>query len=520
VPARQQTLRNTIAWSYHLLDAQEQHLFRQASVFVDGCTLKAIEAICAALDDCEGATPVLDAVSSLIDKSLLQQTEQERDEPRLVMLETLREYGLQALAASGELDPARHAHATYYLRLAEQVAPILRGPEQTVLLEQLEQDHQNLRAALQWWLEQGERGTTREPALRLCGALRHFWIVRGHYHEGRGFLEQALAGSEGVAALVRAQALAAAANLACEQSDDARLEVLAQESLALYRQLGAIEGIADALWMLGTVAWRKRGDFRAARALYEESVKLFKEAGHQQGTAWVLWMLANAVSNQGEYARGQALYEESLALFRALGNKRGMAWSLSHSALWILICQGDKQTVHARLEASQALSKELGDQVGIATCLWFSGLDELCQGASATAQALLEESVKLFRELGDRWCLACALTSLGKVAVSQGDLAAARAHFEESLEVARAEEDQYNTAFGLESLAEVTAAQGHLAWAARLWGAAETLREVMGIPALPVQKPVEQAAYEHAVASTRMQLGERPSPPHGAKDEA
>ena len=507
-PVRQQTLRNTIAWSYDLLDAQEQRLFRQTSVFMGGCTLKAIEAICTALDDGEGATPVLDAISSLIDKSLLQQAEQEGEEPRLGMLETIREYGLEMLAASGELDPTRHAHATYYLRLAEQVAPILRRPEQTVLLERLEQEHQNLRAVMQWWLEQGEHGTAREPALRLGRALREFWHVRGHYREGRSFLEQALAGSEGAAALVRAKALAAAASLADAQSDDARLEVLAQESLALYRQLGVRDGIANALCMLGTVAWRKRGDFRAARALFEESVKLFKEAGDQQGTAWALWMLADTISNQGEHTRGLALYEECLALFRALGNKRGIAMSLCLSAQWIFVCQGDKQTVRARLEASLALFKELGDQMGIALCLWFSGW-AMHQDDPATAQTLLEESVKLFREIGVRFCLAGALGSLGQVAVRHGDLAAARAHFEESLEVVRAQEDRYYTAFGLEGLAEVAAAQGHPAWAARLWGAAETLREGMGIPALPVHLPVERAVYEQAVASLRMQLGER-----------
>src|SRR5438067_9139270 len=156
VPARQQTLRNTIAWSYNLLDAVEQRLFRRLSVFVGGCTLQAAEALCAALCDEDGAVPVLDGVASLIDKSLLQQVEQEGKEPRLVMLETIREYGLERLAASGEMEATRQAHATYCLQLSEQAELELGGPQQTAWLEQLEREHDNLRAALQWTVEQRE----------------------------------------------------------------------------------------------------------------------------------------------------------------------------------------------------------------------------------------------------------------------------------------------------------------------------------------------------------------------------
>ena len=128
VPARQQTLRNTIAWSYHLLDAAEQRLFRRLSVFVGGCTLEAVEAVCADSSDGGEAGQVLESVASPLDKSLLQQTEQEGEEPRLVMLETIREYGLEACAANGEMEAARQAHAEYYLRLAEEAEPELAGP--------------------------------------------------------------------------------------------------------------------------------------------------------------------------------------------------------------------------------------------------------------------------------------------------------------------------------------------------------------------------------------------------------
>src|SRR5438552_1268281 len=214
VPTRQQTLRNTISWSYNLLDAAEQRLFRRLSVFVGGCTLEAVEAVCAAGEDGGEAGQVLESVASLIDKSLLQQTEQEGEEPRLLMLETIREYGLEVLAASGEMEITRQAHALYYLTLAEEAEPELAGPRQAIWLERLEGEHENLRAVMQWSLEQaeGERGDarTRQIALRLGGALRQFWYMRSYYSEGRDFLERALSQSDGAAASVRAKALVAA----------------------------------------------------------------------------------------------------------------------------------------------------------------------------------------------------------------------------------------------------------------------------------------------------------------------
>src|SRR5258708_7602191 len=197
VPARQQTLRNTIEWSYQLLNAWEQQLFRRLSVFVGGCTLLAAEAVCTFPDDGEGE--VLDGVASLIDKSLLKRMEQAgegSEEPRLLMLETIREYGLEVLVARGEEEIARRAHADYFMQFAEEAEPALKGPQLVMWLERLEREHDNLRAALQWALEGGRA----EMALRLGTALERFWVVRGHRNEGRAFLERALAGSPGVAA--------------------------------------------------------------------------------------------------------------------------------------------------------------------------------------------------------------------------------------------------------------------------------------------------------------------------------
>ena len=170
MPARQQTLRNTIAWSYHLLDEEEQRLFRRLAVFVGGCTLQAVEAVCEAPGG--GAGKGFEGVASLIEKSLLQQTEPEGEEPRLRMLETIREYAQEILKASGEFETTQQAHAAYYLSLAEQAEAELEGPQHVRWLERLEREYDNLRAALRWGLEPGRRGggTPEGTGLALGGS--------------------------------------------------------------------------------------------------------------------------------------------------------------------------------------------------------------------------------------------------------------------------------------------------------------------------------------------------------------
>jgi predicted ATPase/DNA-binding CsgD family transcriptional regulator len=504
-PVRQQTLRNTIAWSYDLLTAQEQRLFRRLSVFVGGCTLEAIEAVSAAVGD--GAVPVLERVASLIDKSLLQQTAQEGEEPRLLMLETIREYGLEGLAMSGEQEATRREHAAYCLVLAEEAQPKLEGPQQAVWLERLEREHENLRAALQWLLDQAggeEAGSSRERALRLSAALRQFWLARGHLSEGQMFLERALAGGEGIVTSNRAQALRAAASLALVQGKTDRGEALCEESLTLCRELGDTEGIAHSLYLRGSVVWQ-RNDLAAAGSLFEEALALWRELGDKDGVGWALQYLAWLASQQGEHARARALCEESVATHRKSGNKRGLAHALCQLAQVLFVSQGDRAVVHSLLEESLTLSKELGDKVGLADYFSVAGQLALEQGDATMARSLLEEGLALYREIGDlQEGISESLSILGKVAAVQDDYTKARAYYEESLAFP-GKVDAVWIASSLEGLAGVVAAQGEPAWVARLYGTAETLRESVGIP-IP---PVERAAYEQAVAAARAQLGEK-----------
>ena len=516
-PVRQQTLRNTLAWSYDLLDAGEQRLFRRLSVFAGGCTLEAAEGLYEELG--EQPAGVLDGVASLIDKSLLRQAEQEGEEPRLLMLATIREYGLEALASSGEMESTRRAHASYYLALAEDAELELVGPQAPVWLDRLEREHDNLRAALSWSLEQvGDAGTSedersRQIVLRLAGALREFWRVHGHISEGRNLLERALTAREGSDAFVQAKALLAAATLTYVQGEYERAETLCKESLALYRELDDQPGIAHSLHELGLVA-STRGDTATARSLLAESLALARTVDDEQLIAWVLLHQGQVESSQGEYGKARALFEESLAIHRRRQNKRLIARTLSQLARVLLISGRDRVQVSPLLEECLAVSREIGFTQGIAAAFGLEGQVALGRGDLVMARSLAEESVKLYKEMGHRHCTAESLAVLGKVLAAQGDLTAARRQYEESLALSGEAGEQWVTAACLAGLGEVVAAQHKLTWAAQLWGAADALRDTLGVSI----QPIELADYERSLSAARVHLASERLPPRGPRD--
>jgi predicted ATPase/class 3 adenylate cyclase/DNA-binding CsgD family transcriptional regulator len=508
VPARQQTLWHTIKWSYDLLTAQEQQLFRWLSAFVGGCTLEAAEAVSAALGD--ALLPVLDKVTSLIDKNLLLQTAQEGEEPRLMILEMIRDFGLESLTEHQEMEMTRAAHAAYYLALAKEADSWLLGLQQAVWLDRLEREHDNLRAAMQWLLGQagneramqGER--SMETALRLGGALGRFWSVHGHISEGRTFLDRALAAREGIEVSVLAKALIYAADLAFIQSDYDHAEPLLQESLALYRDLEDQHGTAFALSLLGSVAWTK-GHMATARTLTEEALAISRQVDDRERAANALFILGLVSSSLGEYNRARGLYEESVAIHRALGNKRGIAHALSQLAQVLLVSQGDRARVNSLLEECLAVSQEVGFKEGIAAYYCISGQVALIEGDLVTARSLAEKSVVLYTEMGHRHEIAKSLSVLGKVFALEGDYAAAQALFEQSLSITVKLGEKWVAIVYLLELGEVVAAQRQFAWAAQLWGASEALRDALGIP-IPL---VERTDYERSVLAAKVHLGER-----------
>ena len=512
VPARQQTLRNTIAWSYNLLGAAEQRLFRRLSVFVGGGTLQAVEAVCAALDNADEAGQVLDGVASLVDKSLLQQTEQEGEEARFVMLETIREYGLERLTVNAEMEATRQAHADYYLALAEEAEPHLKGAEQGQWFARLEQERDNLRASLTWLLEAAARGRGEEKgkqqaerALRLGVALYYFWDSIGRWREGRTFLEQGLAVGEGVAASVRAWALCAAAILISDPGDADRAQALTEGGLALFRELGDTAGMAHALATLAFVPWA-RSQYAVARSYLEEAKALFQEVGDNWNRGICLTQLARVATAQGEYDRARALLEEGRQLYSALSDQYRVGWILSLLARVLFLSGSDLTEVQVLAEQSLTFLRTAGDEAFAPYVLNLLGQMRLQQGERVLARELFEASVATVKETSrDPLVTAEALIGLARVAALQGEVAAARALYQESLVHLHEMDNKEFIPACLEGLADMVAAQGEPTWAARLWGAAERLRETIGTP-LP---PVYRADYEHSVAAARTQLGEK-----------
>jgi predicted ATPase/DNA-binding CsgD family transcriptional regulator len=496
-PARQRTLRNTIDCSYQLLDVAEQQLFRRLAVFAGGCTLEAAEAVCSAGG--AGALSLLDGVASLMDKSLLRQTEREGAEPRLVMLETIREYAWECLTASGEIEASRKAHAANYTQLAEEIRPKLTSAEQGRWFTQLERENPNLRAALQWALERKEA----ELVLRLSTALSYFWLTSGHLNEGCEWLEQVLAASGEMDAAVRAKILHDFGPLLLNRGDYKQAERRLEESVALYRELGDILSMAQSLRYLALVIWDHQGECRRAGFLLEECLTHFSAGGDTWNRGNALSHLADMYCWQGEYVKARPYAEEGLALFRELGDHAGLIEALLYRAKGLFRSQESKAAVHALLEEYLTLTQGVSWGKGMVDALMAEVA--LREGDMVSARALIEEGMDYCRETGFRPDLAEVLVVFGQVTAAQGDYAAAQAHYEESLALAREMGFKLVLPAGLEGLASVVAAQGELTWAARLWGAAQALRDTMGTP-LP---PAYRAEYERSVAFARTQLGEK-----------
>jgi non-specific serine/threonine protein kinase len=376
LPARQQTLRSAIAWSFGLLEPDEQAMFARLAVFVGGCTLDAVEAVCHPGDDQPLA--VLDSLASLVDRSLLRQVEGTEGEPRFGMLETIREYAAERFEESGDAETGQR-HAEYYLALAEQAAPELLGPHQRTWLERLEREHDNLRAALGWALEHDEE----KVGIRLAVVLGHFWEVRGHRTEGQEWLARVLARWPSAPAPARADALCAAGNLAYIRGAYERAAELLEESLSVRRALGDQWGTALSLHYLGRVV-HYSGDFDRAAALYDESLAIRRAVGDERGVAWTLNSSGVLTRDRGDDERARALYEESLTLFRKLGHAWGVGLLLNNLARVARDHEDWEQAV-ALCAESLALFQELGDRHGVAWVL--SNLAVVAQRRGAWEQA-------------------------------------------------------------------------------------------------------------------------------------
>jgi predicted ATPase/DNA-binding winged helix-turn-helix (wHTH) protein len=455
MPQRHQTLRAAMDWSYDLLSAAEQKLFRRLSVFVGGCTLEGAEAVCDAKGDLE--PDLLDGMASMVDKSLAHQDERGKGESRFVMLETIREYALEKLDASGETAFTKRAHAAYCLVVAEDEAAKQSGMDSEVWLAGFEIEHDNFRAALEWLTETDET----EWGLRLGAALFRFWEMREYLAEGRARLNKLLTVT-GTAAPTKARtrALFAAGVLAVEQGDYESADALIRESLDIARQLHDQQGTAVCLNALAVSA-RDRGDVPGATALFEENLLLWRELGDQKAIARSLSNLANIVKMQGDNTRARALYAECLSIFRELGDQTGVAWSMNY--------QGD-------------VARNQGDRTA--------------------ARSLYEEALAIFRELGDRWGVAGTLADLGNLAGDEGDYLNARALYRQSIKLFQELEHKRGIARLLECFACCAALQCEAERSLRLAGAAAALRQIIGAPLTST----EQARLNASLHTARQAL--------------
>ncbi len=510
LPARQQTLRGAIAWSYDLLERAEQHLFRHLAIFVDGWSWEAAEELCmgyTGTGKLEG--DILESLASLVDKSLVRQEQDAEGAVRFWMLQTLREFGLERLSSSGELENACEAHAGYFLRLAEEAEPYLRRNGQVRWLDRLEQDHENVRTALSWLLEHAQVGAgagkqQAKQTLRMCTALCWFWYVRGYIREGQAFLEQALALREGITASIRAKALQAAGELMFCLDDYPRVELLVGESLEIYRELADMKGIANALDVLAGVSWA-RSNFVEAHSRLVEATALFQTVGDSWKRGRCLTQLARIAAVQGKYDQARVLLEEGLALYQSLGEQERIGWVLYLLAQVFFVSKADLAQAFALTGLGLVHLQKVGHKPFIAIALVLLGQIYLAQGEPDRARELAEESAAILRELGDRAGTSEAMIGLARVRAYQGDLVAAEQLYRESFTLLQEIHDKEFIPFCLEGLAAAKAGQGELLWAAHLWGTSEVQRAAIGTP-IP---PIYLEEYQRAVANARLQLGDQ-----------
>jgi tetratricopeptide (TPR) repeat protein len=349
---RQQTLRAAIDWSYNLLSETERVLLRRLSVFAGGWTLEAAESVCVG-EPVEGAN-ILDLLTSLLDKSLVL-AETQRGEARFRLLETVRQYSVSRLLASGEADDVRRRHLSWYLGLAEQADGKLRGPEQQVWLDLLEVEHDNLRAALEW--------SKRDPnhagkMVRLATALLWFWQFHGHWSEGRRWLEGADSLGGETAPHIPAKVLRYASFLAVQQGDYARAAVLGQQGVTSSRESGDEESLVYCRTVLGRIALH-RGDCSQAAMLFEGNVDLCRKLNNEWLLGWSLSHLGFVARDQGDYRRAAALHSEGLALFRKTGDKHFTAWAFRNLGI-VALRQDDHKQAESFCRESLTLSREIG----------------------------------------------------------------------------------------------------------------------------------------------------------------
>jgi predicted ATPase/class 3 adenylate cyclase len=380
-PGRQQTLAGAIAWSYDMLDEPAQTLFRRFSVFARGGSLTQAEAVCRATADL--GIDVLSGLDELAEQSLLRRLP-DFDEPRLLMLQVIREYAGDRLQESGEVQATRDRHAAAFEALAEAAAPRLFGPERKQWLDRLELDHDNFRAAFDWTVSQGDS----QRALALAAAFWRFWQMRGHLREGRARIETILAmPAADPRADVRARALEAAGGVAYWQGDMAAAQVYYDECLELVRPRGDKARIASALYNASFPRIVFRSDIPGGIGLVEEALPLFREAHDDAGVARCLWALGNALYFMGRLREAAPALDEAIPLFQKLDDRFSLGWAL-HTRSLVAMREADLVTGRRLIREALTIFTEAGDLSGMALVVDDAASVALLAGKTTTALRL------------------------------------------------------------------------------------------------------------------------------------
>jgi predicted ATPase/class 3 adenylate cyclase len=416
LPERQRTLRGAVDWSYSLLTDGEKTMFARTSVFAGGFSLAAAEAVC----DPDRQLPIdsLDAVASLVEQNLLRQTG--AVEPRLGMLETIREYAKEKLRECREENDIRRAHAHYYLQFAEEAAPKLTEPDGHIWVERLAGEYENLRLALEWFAAKPD---TADEGLRLVAALSLFWFFGGRFREGLYWLERMLERGDRAVAPPRIAAMWGAGFLWTLVGDEERARPLLEHSLEQARQVGHDSLIARSLNWLGLLAFFKNDHVRA-RELWEESVAVARIANDDWCLADVLGTLGSSYPLQGEFQRAMEAGREGLSIARKRGERQGIRMSLFGLAL-TAVRRGELVAARTWAGEGLAISRDLADLWFVSYFLWILATVSVLMGDLMRAKSEADESLAVARELNAPLLIVCALEASAMAARADGDVRAA-----------------------------------------------------------------------------------------------
>jgi len=460
LPLRHRTLRATLEWSYRLLSPELQILFERLSLFHGGWTLEAAEAICGMQGEESDASPLsssllltgsspLELLTLLCEHSLVV-TEEQPEGMRYRQLETLREYGLEQMTPE-----VRHRqavrHRDYFLAFAEEVERQLEGPEQVYWLNRLEQEHDNLRAALRFSQQQEDW----EAALRLAGALSEFWHRRGYGREGLNWLETLVTRGENIRPAVLAKALDALATTQYLFGKFDRVIELYEQSIALYEQIGDLAAMAKGLQRMHTPVIFHFRDVPRARALLEQSLTMGRRSGDLKRVADTLISLGSLAREQSDSVLADSLYSQSIALNRQIGNRNGVARALFEIG-YMATQLKDYARADSVLQEALSIGRELNNRLFIGHILWLLGRLREIQGETSAARIYLEEAIQTARHSGDQQQTFNIITNLGIVAEQEQDYATAYRYYAESLTIARAMGHRWTTAYALENMAHMT----------------------------------------------------------------